>query len=405
MSISDVAIKRPVFTTMMALCLVVLGILGAKRLGTDLYPDVTFPIVTVTTVYRGAGPGEIETQVVKPIEDAVAGISGIDKIHSFSRENAGVVFVQFKLSESLDRAVQEVRDKVALATGKLPKDADAPVISRVDIGAAPVLTYAASARLPSQRLRKLIEDRLQPALQQLEGVAEVRVTGGDLREIQIDADLDKAKAAGTSPFEIAQRSGAENLTLAAGRLTLGPTELTVRTLGEFRDVQEIENLPIATSRNGSQVRLREVARVTDGAAERRTIARLNGQDAVIIEMVKQPGSNTVKVADSVKKALGPISDSIGNGFEAKLLVDQSDIIRANDEEVCIALFFGGAMAVLIILLFLLDPRGTFISSLALPTSVIGTFFVMFVLGYTLNQMTLLALSLAIGLLYDYAVVV
>src|SRR5438105_557250 len=405
MSISDVAIKRPVFTSMMALCLIVLGVLGAKRLGTDLYPDVTFPVVTVTTVYRGAGPGEIETQVVKPIEDAVAGISGIDKIHSFSRENSGVVFVQFKLSESLDRAVQEVRDKVALATGKLPKDADAPVISRVDIGAAPILTYAASAKLPSQRLRKLIEDRLQPALQQLEGVAEVRVTGGDVREIQVDVDLDKAKAAGTSPFEIAQRIGAENLNLPAGRLSLGPTELTVRTLGEFQNVEEIHDLPVATSKSGSQVRLGEVARVTDGVVERRTIARLNGQDSVIIEVVKQPGSNTVKVADAVKKALGPVSQTIGNGFKTTLLIDQSDIIRANAEEVYVALFFGGAMAVLIILLFLLDPRGTFISSLALPTSVIGTFFVMYVLGYTLNQMTLLALSLAIGLLIDDAVVV
>ena len=405
MSISDVAIKRPVFTSMMALCLIVLGVLGAKRLGTDLYPDVTFPVVTVTTVYRGAGPGEIETQVVKPIEDAVAGISGIDKIHSFSRENSGVVFVQFKLSESLDRAVQEVRDKVALATGKLPKDADAPVISRVDIGAAPILTYAASAKLPSQSLRKLIEDRLQPALQQLEGVAEVRVTGGDVREIQVDVDLDKAKAAGTSPFEIAQRIGAENLNLPAGRLSLGPTELTVRTLGEFQNVEEIHDLPVATSKSGSQVRLGEIARVTDGVAERRTIARLNGQDAVIVEVVKQPGSNTVQVADAVKKALGPVSQSIGNGFKTTLLIDQSDLIRANAEEVYVALFFGGAMAVLIILLFLLDPRGTFISSLALPTSVIGTFFVMYVLGYTLNQMTLLALSLAIGLLIDDAVVV
>src|SRR5947209_10293755 len=405
MSLSDVAIKRPVFTSMMSVCLLVLGVMGLKRLGTDLFPDVSFPVVTVTTVYRGAGPGEIETQVVKPIDDAVAGISGIDKIHSFSRENAGVVFVQSKLSESLDRAVQEVRDKVALATGKLPKDADAPVISRVDIGAAPILTYAASAKLPSQRLRKLIEDRLQPALQQLEGVAEVRVTGGDVREIQVDVDLDKGKAAGTSPFEIAQRIGAENLNLPAGRLSLGPTELTVRTLGEFQNVEEIQNLPIATSKTGSQVRLGEVARVTDGAAERRTIARLNGQDAVIVEVVKQPGSNTVQVADAVKKALGPVSQSIGNGFKTTLLIDQSDLIRANAEEVYIALFFGGAMAVLIILLFLLDPRGTFISSLALPTSVIGTFFVMYLFGYTLNQMTLLALSLAIGLLIDDAVVV
>src|SRR5205085_6412874 len=193
--------------------------------------------------------------------------------------------------------------------------------------------------------------------------------------------------------------------LPAGHLTLGPTELTVRTLGEFRDVEEIQSLPIATSRNGSQVRLGEVARVTDGVAERRTIARLDGQDAVIIEVVKQPGSNTVQVADAVKKALGPVSQGIGNGFETTLLIDQSDLIRANAQEVYVALFFGGAMAVLIILLFLLDPRGTFISSLALPTSVIGTFFVMYVLGYTLNQMTLLALSLAIGLLIDDAVVV
>src|SRR5574341_426651 len=176
MTLSDVAIKRPVFTGMMSLCLVVLGVLGVKRLGTDLYPDVTFPVVVVSTVYRGAGPGEIESQVVKPIEDAVAGISGIDKIHSWSRENLATVTAQFKLSESLDRAVQEVRDKVAGVAGKLPREADAPVVSRVDIGATPILTYAVSAQLGSRQLRKLIEDRLQPQLQQLEGVAEVRLT-------------------------------------------------------------------------------------------------------------------------------------------------------------------------------------------------------------------------------------
>src|SRR6266851_683928 len=338
MSLSDVAIKRPVFTSMMSVCLLVLGLMGLKRLGTDLFPDVSFPVVTVTTVYRGAGPGEIENQVVKPIEDAVAGISGIDKIHSFSRENAGVVFVQFKLSENLDRAVQEVRDKVASVTNKLPKDADAPLISRVDVGAAPILTYAMSSSLDSQKTRKIIEDRLQPALQQLDGVAEVRVTGGDVREIQVDIDLDKAKAAGTSPYEIAQRIGAENLNLPAGRLSLGPTELTGRTL-----------------------------------------ARLNGQDAIIVEIVKQPGSNTVQVADQTKAKLAEMLPALGHDFKTTLLIDQSELIRANAEEVYIALFFGGAMAVLIILLFLLD--------------------------YTLNQMTLLALSLAIGLLIDDAVVV
>jgi hydrophobe/amphiphile efflux-1 (HAE1) family protein len=405
MSLSDVAIKRPVFTSMLSLCLLVLGLMGFKRLGTDLFPDVTFPIVTVSTVYRGAGPGEVETQVVKPIEDAVAGINGIDKIHSFSRENAGVVVVQFKLTENIERAAQEVRDKVSAVVSKLPKGADAPVVTRVDIGAAPILTYAVSADLPSRALRKLVEDKLQPNLQQIDGVAEVRITGGDIREIQVDIDLDKAKAAGVTPTEIAQRIGSENLNLPAGRLALGPTELTVRTLGEFKDVQELADLPIAASKTGSQVRLSEIATVTDGAVERRTEARLNGQSALIFEVVKQPGSNTVKAADEVKKALSAIAPSFGHDFRTTLLIDQSELIRANAEEVYVALVFGGAMAVLIILLFLLDPRGTFISSLALPTSVVGTFFVMFVLGYTLNQMTLLALSLAIGLLIDDAVVV
>src|SRR5262249_54769996 len=259
-----------------------------------------------------------------------------------------------------DRAVQEVRDKVAGATGKLPREAELPVVSRVDVGATPILTYAVSAKLGSRELRKLLEDRLQPTLQQLEGVAEVRITGGDVREIQGEVDLDKAKAAGVSPIGVAQRVGAENLNVPAGHLQLGPTELNVRSLGEFRDVQEIRRLPIASSKTGSQVRLEEIARVTDGAQERRTFARLNGQDAIILEVVKQPGSNTVAVSDAVKATLAKMTPALGNEMKASLLIDQSLLIRENAKEVWIALIFGGAMAVLIILMFLLDPRGTFI---------------------------------------------
>ncbi len=307
MSISEVAIRRPVFTSMVALLLIVLGILGLNRLGTNLFPDVTFPVVTVTTVYRGAGPGEIETQVIKPIEDAVAGISGIDRIHSFSRENAGVVVVQFKLTESLEKAAQEVRDKVSIAVAKLPKEADAPVVNRVDIGAAPILTYAASADLPSQKLRKLIEDKLQPAMQQLEGVAEVRITGGDVREIRVDLDLDKTQAVGLSPQLVAQKIGAENMNLPAGRLSLGPSELTVRTLGEFQTVDELRALPVAISKSGSQVQLNEIAAVSDGVTDRRTAARLDGKSAIIFEVVKQPGGNTVAISDAAKKVLATMT--------------------------------------------------------------------------------------------------
>jgi multidrug efflux pump subunit AcrB len=279
------------------------------------------------------------------------------------------------------------------------------VISRVDIGATPILTYAVSAQLGSRELRRLIEDRLLPQLQQLEGVAEVRITGGDVREIQVEVDLDRAKAAGVAPLEIAERLSAESSNVPAGHLSLGPAELSVRTLGQFSDPRQIARLPFATSRAGSQVRLGEVATVTDGQAERRTLARLNGKDAVLLEVVKQPGANTVAVAESARSTISRMTQALGNGFAATLLVDQSQLIHENAREVWVALLFGGAMAVLIIFVFLLDARGTFISSLALPTSVVGTLFVMYALGYTLNQMTLLALSLAIGLLIDDAVVV
>lgn len=405
MFLSDVSIRRPIFTAMMSLCLIVLGVMGYTRLGTDLFPDISFPVVVVSTVYKGAGPGEIETQVIKPIEDAVAGISGVDKIHSWSRENVGTVVVQFKLSANLDRSAQEVRDKVSGIVNKLPQDADAPMVSRVDISAVPVLTYAASAQADSRTVRKIIEDKLKPALAQIEGVADVSIDGGDVREIQVELDLDKARAVGVSAMDIAQRIGTENLDLPAGRLQLGPTELTVRSLGQFKSVDELRQLPVAQSRTGAQVRLEEIATITDGAAERRTTARLNGVDAVILEVVKQPGSNTVAVSDAVKKAMDKLVPTLGHSFQTRLLIDQSVDIRENAHEVWVALLFGGAMAVLIILMFLLDPRGTFISSLALPTSVVGTFFVMYLLNYSLNQMTLLALSLAIGLLIDDAVVV
>lgn len=405
MTLSDLSIKRPVFTSMLSLLLVVLGLVGVSSLGTDLFPDVSFPFVAVTTVYRGAGPAEVESQINRPIEDAVAGIQGVDNIQSFARENVGLVFVQFKLTMPIDRAVQEVRDKVAGVQG-LPKEAEVPKVSRIDIGASPILTYAVNADIESTKLRQLIKDRLEPALSQIEGVAQVRALGGDTREIRVDVDLDKAKSAGIAPALIAERIGMENVDVPAGRFDLGPTELTVRSLGQFKSAEEIGTLPISRNTQlGTQVRLDEVATVTDGVADRRTIARLNGKEAVMLEIIKQPGSNTVLVSDKVKEKLAELTPQMGHGFSTSLLIDSSVLIKENTHEVWVALLFGGFMAVLIILMFLLDVRGTFISSLALPTSVIGTFFVMYLLDYSLNQMTLLALSLAIGLLIDDAVVV
>ncbi len=356
-------------------------------------------------MYRGAGPGEVESQVVKPIEDAVAGIAGVDTIQSFSRENVGLILIQFKLSVKLDEGVAAVRDKIASMPG-LPKEADLPRVSRLDISATPVVTYAVSADMDSAQLRQLIRDEVEPALAQLEGVAQVRTLGGDQREIRVDISMDSAKSAGVAPAQVAELIGMENVDVPAGRFDLGVTELSVRSSGQFATVDDIAALPISRGGQlGTQVRLDEIATITDGVADRRTVARLNGREAVVMEVVKQPGSNSVLVADKVKARMEKLIPEVGRGFAASMLLDSSILIQENAHEVWVALFFGGFMAVLIILMFLLDVRGTVISSLALPTSVIGTFFFMFVMGYTLNQMTLLALALSIGLLIDDAVVV
>jgi len=405
MNLPDLAIKRPVFTVMMSVALVVLGLLGLSRLGTNMFPDVSFPIVVVSTTYRGAGPSEIETQVIKPIEDAIAGISGLEFVHSYSRENHGLVVAQFLFSRNLEEAVQDVRDKVANITHLLPRDVDPPRVSRVDVGAIPVITYAASSSLKPTALREAIRDQLEPVLAQISGVAEVQITGGDKREIRVDLDLEKVKQLQMSPLQIAQMIGAENLDLPAGRLYLGPEELTVRSIGQFATVDEIRKLPIAKSQTGAQVRLEEIATVTDGAEDRRTFAKLNAEETILIDVVKQAGTNTIAITNEVKEKMKMMPELIGHDFKLALVFDQSDNIKENANEVWIALFFGGGMAIFIILIFLLDLRGTLISALALPTSVIGTFFFMYALGYSLNMMTLLALTLAIGLLIDDAVVV
>lgn len=405
MTLSDVSIRRPIFTTMMSVLLIVMGIIGLSSLGTDLLPDVQIPVVIVSAVYKGAGPQEVESQVARPLEDAIAGISGLDFIQSTSRENQATIVAQFKLTADRDRAVQEVREQVSAAQYLLPQDADAPKVLRFDISSQPILTYALSAELTSQELRELVDEKVEPALAQVEGVAGIRITGGDKREVRVEVDLDKAKSAGLSPSGLSQQLGMENLNLPAGRIELGSSEMTVRTIGQVASVDELRALPVARGRDGGQVRLDEVANVIDGAAKRRNIARLDGRDSLVIEIVKQPGSNTVSTSDQVKRTLEKLVPTLGNGFGLVLLFDQSVLIRETTKEVWIALIYGGFMAILIILIFLLDVRGTMISSLALPTSVVGTFFVMFMMDYSLNMMTLLALSLAIGLLIDDAVVV
>lgn len=405
MTLSEVAIKRPVFTVMLMVALLVLGWFGFKRMGTDLFPDVSFPVVMVNVPYPGAGPQEVENLVTKPIEDSVISLSGIDRVRSFSREGVSQTMVLFKLGVDISDAATQVRERVAGVRYKLPQAAEEPSILRFDVSSAPVLTYTMNTTGSLSGARKFLEDVVKPELEQVDGVAAVNIQGGAKREVQVDLDRDKINGLGLSPGGIVQRLRAENLNVPAGRFEEGAREISVRTVGEFADAEAIRNVIVATSAEGASVRLSDVARVTDGYEEQRTLARVNGQASVTFEVVKQSGQNTVAVSDAVKSRLEVLSPTFPAGISADLIIDQSRFIRDSVDQVQHDLVFGGTMAILVVLLFMLDLRSTLISSLALPTSVIGTFFIMYMLGYTLNMMTLLALSLAIGILIDDAVVV
>jgi hydrophobe/amphiphile efflux-1 (HAE1) family protein len=403
MTVSDVAIRRPVFTTMLSLTLVVLGLLGYRRLGTDLYPDVSFPFVTIRTIYPGASPEDVEEMVTRPIEDSVASISGVDKVFSSSRENVSLVFIQFKMSADLSQAVQNARDKVGIAQGSLPLGAEQPVIAQYDINAQPVLVFSAAAGEDPVALRDRFDDQVKPRLEQLDGVAAVNVLGGGEPEISVELFRDRLEALQLSPGQVFARIQGEHLNLPGGKYPEGAGEIGVRVQGEFQNVDQLRQMPLTAGRDGSVVRLADVAEVRAGAKEPTTLVRTNGVESVAVEVVKQAGANSAAVAKAVKAKLPEIERE--QRIRTQVLIDQSIDIESNAREVWIAIYFGGAMAILIILLFLLDLRGTFISALALPTSVVGTLFVMWWLGFSLNQLTLLALSLAIGLLIDDAVVV
>lgn len=405
MNLSAVAIRRPVFTVMMTVALLVLGFLGMRRLGTDLFPDVSVPVVSVNVAYPGAGPREVETLVSKPIEDAVVSLNGIDRVRTYSREGQSQTLVIFKLGVDVAEAATEVRERVAGIRYKFPDDVKEPNIQRFDVASTPVLIYTVRGAGSLSQTRKFAEDVIKPALEQVEGVASVDVKGGAAREIHVDVDRARLDALGIDMTAVEQRLKAANLTVPAGRYDEGTHEISVRTVGELASVDDVRDIIVATNQDGSGVRLRDIATVEDGFEELRTRVRANGAAAVSFSVLKQSGRNSVAVSHAVQDKLAAMQKLFPPGVSTALILDQARFIEENAHEVEMAIVFGGAMAILIILIFMLDLRSTLISAVALPTSVIGTFFVMYVLGYTLNMMTLLGLSLAIGLLIDDAVVV
>src|SRR5688572_2108169 len=403
MWISDISIRRPVFATMIIMSFMVLGVVSMTRLGIDLFPEVNFPFVNISVVYPGASPEEVETLVTRPIEDAVAGINGVKRDISSSTESRAMVGLELRLEVDPQAATAEVREKVAAIRYKLPQEIEDPTIQRFDVAALPIMVYAVGSAQPSDVTRRQVEDDLKPLLEQIDGVAAVEVNGGEVREIQVDLDPRRLEALGLPVVLVVEKLAAENLDLPGGQMQRPGQTIALRTKGEFQTVDEIDQV-ILRSDGGSTVRIRDVGRVVDGFEERTSTTRLNGADAVSFSIKKQSGANTAAIAERVHATL----DRVRPNFPALSINpvhDDAEYIRENVTQVREAIIFGALMAVLVIFVFMRDWRSTLITALALPTSVISTFFFMWIAGFTINMMTLMALSLVIGILIDDAVVV
>jgi hydrophobic/amphiphilic exporter-1 (mainly G- bacteria), HAE1 family len=405
MKLAEVSIRRPVFAIMMIASLLVFGLVSYPRIGVDLFPNVEFPFVTVTVVYPGADPGSMETKVADPLEEALNTMSGIKVLKSINLESVTQVLIQFELEVKVDTAVQDVRDRVSATLAKLPAGLDPPVVQKFDVGAAPILSLALAGNLPVRELTRLADDVVKPAVQRIPGVGAVDLVGGRSREIHVLVDPARLEGVGLTVQDVIGALKSQNMDLPAGRIEEGNREFTVKTKGEVRSPQEIADI-LVTGLGGARVRVGDVAKVEDGTAEARSHSSMNGVAAVALVVRKQSGSNTVEVAHRVHQELAKITPQVVKaGAKLTVPTDNAPFIEHSIEDVKFDLWFGALLAVVVILFFLHDFRATFISALAIPTSVIATFAFVQVMGFTFNNMTMLALSLSIGILVDDAIVV
>lgn len=404
MKLADVSIRRPVFTVMMIMSLVVLGWFSYIKLNVDLYPNVDIPYVVITTVLPGAGPEQIETDVTKKIEDAVNPIEGVDKIMSTSQEGASIVVIGFKLEIDGKTAAQDVREKVAAIRANLPTDIKDPVIQRYDPASLPIMSITVSGNRSPKEITTYTKDVIKKRLENIPGVGSVDLVGGAEREIQVEVDGAKLKSYNISINDVISSLSAANVEIPGGNLIEGPRQVLLRTMGKLKKVDEFNKIVVANPR-GIPVYLQDVAQTSDGIKEQTSLTRANGNIAVGLNIVKQSGSNTVKVAEGVNKQLEILKKEIPSDINIYLATDNSEFIKDSINDVLFDILYGGLLAIIVIYLFLANMRATIISALALPTSIIASFIIMYALNFTLNMMSLLALSLAVGLLIDDAIVV
>ena len=404
MRFADVFIRRPVFATMLITSLVVLGLFSYRRLGLDLFPNVDFPIVVVTTTLKGASVEEMETGVTKVLEEAINTIDGIDQLHSTTKEGLSTIVINFVLEKPRDIAVQDVRDKVGAVIASLPVGTDPPVVDKFAIDAVPVMSIAVSGRRHLREVTELARKQVKEQIETLSGVGQVTMLGGQERAINIYVDPDRVAAQGLSVGDIESAVAQQNLELPGGRLDQTRRELVVRTMGRVERAEDFNDLIVAHT-GDRPLRVRDLGYAEDGVVEPRSLSRLNGENAVQLIVRKQSGTNTVEVIDRVKAQLERLRTVLPPDVETRVIRDQSRFIKASIDTVRFHMWLGAVLVAFTVMLFMRDWRSTVIAGIAIPTSIISTFTAMYYLGFTLNNLTMLGLVLAVGIVIDDAVVV
>ena len=405
MFLSDVSIKRPVFATMLMVALVVLGGVSFFRLAVDEYPDITYPTIVAQTAYPGASPEVVEREVSKPIEEALNTTEGLKEITSTSTEGSSSVRLQFNLGVDIMKMQPEVQGKVARIRRQLPRDIEEPVIIRFDPNDRPIMSIVMQSQTrPMRELTDLADEVIGKRIESIPGVGGVNVVGGTAREIRVELDPSALRAYGISPAQVVAALQRENQEVPAGRIQRGDSERLVRITGRVGDPLAFGDVTVVV-RNGTPVRVRDVGKVVDGTAEKRSASLMGLDPALSLEVLKITGSNTVEVADQVRVVIAELQEQLPSDIALTIIRDDSSKIREALFDVELTLVLGAILTVMIIYLFLNSWRSTVITGLTLPVAIISSFFAMWMFGFTLNTMTLLALSLAIGLLIDDAIVV
>ena len=393
------AINRPITTLMYIITLVIFGLMSFKSMPSALFPNIDFPMVTVKTVYPGAEASTIESQVTDKIEEAISRIGGIDSITSSSSEGVSVVMIKFFLERDINEATNDVRDKVAAVL--LPKDAKMPLVSKLDIGGASVINVFLTAKNDSiKNLMLFADEKVKPAVQKINGVGAVNIVGYKDREIKIYPDPKLLNKFGITITELNHIVASENVKIGGGKLVSRTKDFTLKTKADALSIEELKNIKIKDN-----IKLQDIARVEDSMSDAKSYASYNGVEGVMLEVQKISGTNTIDIVQKVKDALPNIKKLAGDKYGVQLLNDTSPFIIASLEHVQFDLIYGALLAMIIVFVFLRNLTITFVSALSIPASIYGTFALMDYMGFDLNKMTLIGLTLAIGIIIDDAIVV